>query len=135
MMLALRLNQRPIAMKCNFLTADGGYAFKIAFDENYRRFSPGVLLELENIRKLHSNSSIRWMDSCATPDHFMINRLWLDRKPMCTLLVSTRHIIGDFIVDIVPMLKRFKTWYSPRLAGWKNYLRDIQLLLCIVFMH
>src|SRR5262245_57432084 len=59
MMLALRFNGRPIAYKVNFLSGDGSFAFKIAFDEEYARYSPGVLLELENIRLLHERTQIR----------------------------------------------------------------------------
>ncbi len=47
MTLALRLDGRAIAMKCNLLAGDGAVAFKIAYDEDYARFSPGVLLEIE----------------------------------------------------------------------------------------
>ncbi|MEO8428393.1 MAG: GNAT family N-acetyltransferase, partial [Verrucomicrobiota bacterium] len=50
MMLALRLNGKPIAMKCNFISGGGSFAFKIAFDGTYSRYSPGMLLEMENIR-------------------------------------------------------------------------------------
>jgi len=110
MMLALRLDGRPLAMKCNLLSFDGGYAFKIAFDENFRHFSPGVLLELEHIRRVHRNVCIRWMDSCAKPDNFMINHLWSGRKPMRTVVVSTSRVLGDSIIKLLPILKRFRTW-------------------------
>src|SRR5262245_64353616 len=42
MMLALRFNGRPIAYKVNFLSGDGSFAFKIAFDEEYARYSPEI---------------------------------------------------------------------------------------------
>src|SRR5262249_30600983 len=41
MMLALRFNGRPIAYKVNLLSGVGSFAFKIAFDEEYARYSPG----------------------------------------------------------------------------------------------
>src|SRR5262249_18689606 len=85
MMHALHLYGLPIAYKVNFLSGDGSFAFKIAFDEEYARYSPGVLLELENIRLLHERTQIRWMDSCANPDRFMINQLWTDRRAIQTL--------------------------------------------------
>ena len=44
---------RAIAMKCNLRAGDGAVAFKIAYDEAYARFSPGVLLEIEQIERLH----------------------------------------------------------------------------------
>jgi CelD/BcsL family acetyltransferase involved in cellulose biosynthesis len=50
--LALRLDGRAIAMLANFITAPGAYSYKTAFDEAYARFSPGMLLQLENLALL-----------------------------------------------------------------------------------
>ena len=105
MMLALRFNGRPIAHKCNFLSGPGSFAFKIAFDEEYARYSPGVLLELENIRRLHAQSKVKWMDSCADPDRFMINQIWTDRRTIQTLVVSAGKPLGDLVVASIPLLK------------------------------
>jgi hypothetical protein len=105
MMLALRLDGRPIAMKCNILSAPGSFAFKIAFDEDFYYYSPGVLLELENIRVLHSDSRIEWMDSCATPEHPMINRLWLDRRPIRSVLTPTGNRAGDLVISALPFMR------------------------------
>lgn len=105
MMLGLRLDDRPIALKCNFLAESGGYAFKIAYDESHSRFSPGFLLEIENIERLHAEPEIEWMDSCAVPVHFMINRLWLDRRTIQTLLVATGKSPGELIVSLMPLIR------------------------------
>ncbi len=111
MMLALHFNGRPIAYKCNFLSGPGSFAFRIAFDEAYARFSPGVLLELENIRQLHERPELRWMDSCADPDHFMKNWLWLDRRTIPTQVVGTGRSSGDLMVAAIPMLR----WLNRKL--------------------
>jgi hypothetical protein len=105
MMIALRYNGRPIAYKLNFLSGVGSFAFKIAFDEEYARYSPGVLLELENIRLLHERPQIRWMDSCADPERFMINHLWTDRRVIQTIVVSTGKPQGDLALAALPLLK------------------------------
>src|SRR5262245_13869211 len=102
MILELRFNGRPIAYKLNFLSGAGSFAFKIAFDEEYARYSPGVLLELENIRLLHERPQIKWMDSCADPDRFMINHLWTDRRVIQTVVVSTGKPQGDLALAAIP---------------------------------
>lgn len=112
MMLALRLNGKPIAMKCNFLTGRRAFAFKIAFDETYSRYSPGVLLELENMRRVNASPTIEWMDSCAVSDHFMINRLWTKRRTIESLVVSTGKGPADFVVAALPLLRWFKRQLS-----------------------
>jgi len=101
----MRLDGRPIAHKCNFLSGPGSFAFKIAFDEKYARHSPGVLLELENIRRLHTQSKIRWMDSCADPSHPMLNRLWPDRRTIQDVVVGAGRPLGDWVVATAPLLR------------------------------
>jgi GNAT acetyltransferase-like protein len=105
MLLGLFLDDRPLALKCNFLTGDGGFAFKIAFDETYRAFSPGFLLEVENVRRLHRRAGLRWMDSCADAEHAMINRLWPARRTMATVLFATGRAPGDLLVSLMPLLR------------------------------
>jgi len=113
MMLALKHNGEVIAQKCNFLAGDGAFAFKIAYDEEYARYSPGLLLELENIRRLHEAPAIQWMDSCAAPHHPMINRLWHDRRTIQTVLVPTGKRLGELVVSLLPLLR----WFNRKLRG------------------
>jgi len=80
-MLRLDLDGRAIAMLVNFLAPPGSFSFKIAFDEDYARFSPGVLIQLENLAIL-GRRDIAWMDSCAVENHPMINSLWAERRPI-----------------------------------------------------
>ena len=114
MVLGLFLDDRPLALKCNFLSGDGGFAFKIAFDEAYRAFSPGFLLEIENVRRLHRRPDIRWMDSCADAEHAMINRLWPARRTMATVLFATGPAPGDLLVSLMPLLR----WGHRKLSRW-----------------
>lgn len=112
-MLELVLDDVPIAAKCNFHGDGGAYAFKIAHDEAYARFSPGVLLELHNMRQAPKISPpVRWMDSCAKTEHFMINRLWTKRRVMGTYAISAGGPLSRAIVR-----------HTPRLARLRNALR------------
>lgn len=87
--LALRLDGRAIAMLVNFITPPGAFSFKTAFDEEYARFSPGMLLQLENLALL-KRPEVAWADSCAAEGHPMIERLWRDKRRM----VSRNIAIG-----------------------------------------
>ncbi len=89
--LSLTLDGRPIAMLASFLSAPGAFSFKTAFDEDFARFSPGVLLQLENLAML-DRKTIDWTDSCAATDHPMIDSLWEQRRPIGRLSVA----IGGF---------------------------------------
>lgn len=88
-MIRLAVDGRPIAMLVNFLTPPGSFSFKIAFDEDFARYSPGVLIQLENL-KLLETPSIDWMDSCAVENHAMINSLWSERRELVRVSVPLK---------------------------------------------
>lgn len=84
--LRLDLNGHPVAMLVNFLSAPGSFSFKTTFDEAYARFSPGVLIQLENLAIL-DRPGIAWMDSCAVENHPMIDSLWRERRHVVRVTV------------------------------------------------
>jgi CelD/BcsL family acetyltransferase involved in cellulose biosynthesis len=77
--LRLDLDGHPIAMLVTFMAPPGAFTFKIAFDEDYARFSPGVLIQLEYL-KILDRDDIGWTDSCAVENHPIINSLWRERR-------------------------------------------------------
>ena len=84
--LRLDLGDRPIAMLVNLLAPPGAFSFKTTFDECFARFSPGVLIQLENLAIL-SRADIAWVDSCAMDDHPMIDGLWTGRREVVRVTV------------------------------------------------
>jgi CelD/BcsL family acetyltransferase involved in cellulose biosynthesis len=106
-LLGLFVDDRPIALKCNLVAAPGSFAWKIAFDEAFARCSPGVLLELEHVATFHDEPGLAWMDSCATEDHQMIDRLWSERRAIAVTLLSTgRTTTGRLLVAALDPLRR-----------------------------
>lgn len=81
--LALRLDGQAIAMLANFVTPPGIFSFKTTFDERYARYSPGLLLQIENLDLL-TRPDIAWADSCATEGHSMIERIWREKRRLIT---------------------------------------------------
>jgi Acetyltransferase (GNAT) domain len=115
-LLALRLEGVAIAMKCNFVGRDGAWSFKIGFEEKYAKYSPGVLLELENIRVAFdersgsdsANLSFPWMDSCAKPGHPMIDHLWRSSRSITTHVVAAGGWRGKRMVSWLPAMLKLK---------------------------
>lgn len=109
-MLELGVDGVAVAMKCDFIGADGLFMFKIAYDEKHARHSPGVLLELFGLQQLEtSGSPIAWMDSCARSDHFMANRLWTGRRMLADCSISGRGVLSRWIIrrgDLLRSLRR-----------------------------
>jgi hypothetical protein len=112
-MLGLFLDGRPIALKCNYLSGAGGYTFKIAYDEIFARYSPGVQLELDNIEEMHRRSDLQWLDSSTTPGHFMLHRLWQERRTIQSLLVATSRWVGNIVVGLLPFLRSLRRIVKP----------------------
>jgi CelD/BcsL family acetyltransferase involved in cellulose biosynthesis len=122
--LGLFLNDRPIAMKINFLCAPGSFAFKIAYDESLSKYSPGVQLELESLRRLHDAPAIQWMDSCAAPGHPMINRLWRQRSIIQQVLISTGTVRGNLGVGLRPLVRAGRRLFGGKSAASKAALSN-----------
>jgi CelD/BcsL family acetyltransferase involved in cellulose biosynthesis len=102
--LRLDLDGRPIAMLVNFLSPPGSFSFKIAFDEEHARFSPGVLIQIENYRIL-SRGNIGWMDSCAVEDHPMINSLWAERRRLVRVTVPLKGLRRRMIFSLCRLVE------------------------------
>lgn len=85
--LNLTLDGQPLAMLASFLTPPGAFSYKTAFDERFSRFSPGVLLQRENLAML-DHPAVRWTDSCAAADHPMIDHIWRERRAIGRISIA-----------------------------------------------
>lgn len=103
--ITLRLDGRPIAQKCELLSLPGVFSFKIAYDEEFARFSPGLLLDVHLIYRWHACPEIRWVDACTRPDNYKFNNLWHDRRMIQTILLATGQKPGGFVVSAAPLLR------------------------------
>ncbi len=85
--LSITLDAAPIAMLANFITPPGVYSFKTTFEERLARFSPGVLLQRENLDML-ARADLAWADSCAAADHPMIERIWREKRTIVRVSIA-----------------------------------------------
>ncbi|MFO0991349.1 MAG: GNAT family N-acetyltransferase [Hyphomicrobiales bacterium] len=89
---SIKLDGRPIASL--FAQVVGGRAWlgKIAFDEDFAKYSPGVLQILDATESLLAEGGIDLADSCAVPGHPMIDNIWRDRIAMADVLIGTPNM-------------------------------------------
>jgi CelD/BcsL family acetyltransferase involved in cellulose biosynthesis len=114
-LLRLTVGGRIVAMKLNLRSAEAAYALKIGYDEAYARFSPGVLLELFNIKEFETApASIRSMDSCAVTNHPMIDRLWSGRREIATVTLARRGLLLRALVWGLPRLRALRAAWARR---------------------
>ncbi|MGA2597904.1 MAG: GNAT family N-acetyltransferase [Bryobacteraceae bacterium] len=111
-LLSLELNGNPIAMKHVLSADDGSFDFKIAYDEDYSKYSPGLLLELDHLRMFHSESRSNWIDSGASARHPLFDLVSNERRLIRRTLISNGSRRGDFYVSALPLMR----WLKHKLA-------------------
>lgn len=95
---------KPIAIACDLVQGQRAAHFKTTFDESLHTYSPGLMLELDNIAEWH-NRQIRFVDSCADPQHSMINRVWPDRTHYQSLVVALGGFLPGLAVATMPLFQ------------------------------
>lgn len=96
---SIELGGRPIAMVVSFAAGAGVWTWKIAYDEEWSRFSPGAQLMLDVVGRVFSDETITMIDSCAAADHPLIDHIWSGRMSMGTIVIgpaegSAVHTVG-----------------------------------------
>src|SRR5205807_382008 len=87
----------PLAAAITLRAGDCAWFWKIAYDEDAARASPGVQLSLDLTHNLLADASIGQTDSCATADHPMIDHLWRERLALTDLLIApSRASLAQF---------------------------------------
>jgi O-antigen/teichoic acid export membrane protein/CelD/BcsL family acetyltransferase involved in cellulose biosynthesis len=85
----LALDGRIIAAGLVVIAGRRAFYIKTAYDEALARFSPGLLLTLDLTTYLLDDPEIDDADSIAVADHPMIDRIWTERFPVASVLVTT----------------------------------------------
>ena len=83
----LLLDARPIAAIIVLRSGATAWCWKIAYDERFARFSPGVQLLLDVTQELLDDQSVARADSCADENHPMIDHVWRERLVLADRLI------------------------------------------------
>jgi len=83
----LTLDGAPIAVSLITLAGRTGFAVKASYDETYRSYSAGLLLEIEVIRSFLSENWASRLDSATAGTH-VIDSLWPGRIEVADLIFS-----------------------------------------------
>ena len=89
-MMTLSTGERIVAAGVVLRHLDRAYFFKIAYDENLAKTSPGVQLTLDLTRALCADPAVGSVDSIAVSNHPMIDHIWRDRLAVGDLLLPAR---------------------------------------------
>ena len=87
----LALDNRAIAVGIGFLEGDRAWFWKIAYDEAYARYSPGVQVAIALTDDFLAVPGVRSIDLVAGPGHPMIDHLFRERLA-----------VADWRIDLTP---------------------------------
>ncbi|MDM9627181.1 GNAT family N-acetyltransferase [Rhizobium sp. S152] len=81
-------NGKAIASTVVLMMGGEAYTWKTAYDEAYARYSPGKLLMGELTEWHLDDANIVRSDSCAAPNHPIMDRFWREREDMGTVVIG-----------------------------------------------
>ncbi len=86
----LTLDAKAVAAGVELRAGRRAFFWKIAYDEAHASFSPGVLLARSLAAELARARDVDLADSCAEPDHPMLDHVWPDRLQLVDLALPRR---------------------------------------------
>ncbi|HEY0710583.1 MAG TPA: GNAT family N-acetyltransferase [Polyangia bacterium] len=110
---AVRLDGKALVMQILLRSGSGAFAFKIGYDEDFARFSPGVLLELDLVERVANHHFLAWIDSAAARNHPMINRLWTERRSIERWLIGL-DTTTSLLLATLPAVSWWRQWRKHR---------------------
>lgn len=113
------LNDAVIASSVNFKIGRTVYAFKVAWDSDYRSYSPGMLNEYELLKFIDRGEvEVDYIDSGAAQDSF-IEKLWPDRQTL-----AKGYIVFGFkriaAVTVITFLRDILRSIRKTIRAWRR---------------
>ncbi|MBS7698225.1 MULTISPECIES: GNAT family N-acetyltransferase [unclassified Chelatococcus] len=92
---SLLLDDKPIAVSLNLVAGDTMFTPKTTYDEAYRRYSPGLVLEFRAMQAFYEesadaadSSAVAIMDAATTVDGHLVQGLWNATRKMGSVLIG-----------------------------------------------
>lgn len=90
----LTLNGSPIAVSYVLFAGNTGFTVKCTYDEEFKSYSPGLLLEESVLRSFLDEGWAGRLDAATAGEH-VIDCLWADRIPVADLAFSLAKTLPD----------------------------------------
>lgn len=119
---SLKLDGKPLAMMFGVREAGTCWIVKIARDEDFDKFSTGVLLILDVTKWLFEQDALMFADSCAEPGHPMIDHIWKDRLDVRDVMIG-RPMQSKAVFAVLAFLEGFRRSARKRLKALLKRLR------------
>lgn len=104
----LLVDDQPIAVSINLQSGTTRFTPKCAIDEEYRNFSPGVLLEYLVIEAFYSAQDCELMDSAITTDSHIVAGFWNETAPHGDVILAKSNWQAGATAAVLNGLERAK---------------------------
>jgi CelD/BcsL family acetyltransferase involved in cellulose biosynthesis len=118
----LLVDNRAAAAVIMIRSGNVSWCWKIAYDEAFARYSPGVLLALTATEALLAEPALAYADSCATTGHPMIDHIWRERRVLADQLIGTRDD-AELSYAIVSRLEALRRTALNAARSLRDHLR------------
>lgn len=121
----LKLDGRAVASAVVLVAQGQAVLWKMAYDEAHATHSPGFQLLAELSLALLDDTDVAFVDSCAVPDHSLVNRLWRERIEIGTLVLGLDPGGERMVRRATAALGRQR---ALRQAGWRarSFLKGLR---------
>lgn len=115
-----------VAFHVNLISQTRAFNFKIAYDDEYRQFSPGTLLELDWLDAFDKQSVLTSADSCLAWNAEPTHRTLPDDLGITTMLIPLSPVRGRAAARLAPAVRttgqRLREWSRsmPERVPWKK---------------
>ena len=123
---SVRLDGKVISSMIVFKSRNQFYLWKIAFAEEYARYSVGKQLAVFVSQDLLGEKNFEGADSLATSDNNLMNQIWYDRMKLCNLTIGLGEseiqakTNAEKIVEAVGRKDRAKTWVKSMIRRFRK---------------
>jgi len=105
----LRLDGRTIASTSNLISGRVGFGFKMGWDIQYAKYSPGILNVTQIVEQgMDAFCDLEFMDSSAAPESY-INRIWSGRRDIVEGMFSLTPM-GHAVLSSAEAAMQIKTF-------------------------
>jgi hypothetical protein len=107
LMVGIDIDGRPAARFSAFTSGSGAIAFKSAYDERLRRYSPGMMARLDMIRAFHERAELQWMDSYTHARNAAVEGVWKHRRTVQRVAIAADWR-GEAALAALPLMRLAK---------------------------
>ena len=109
MFLSMEAGPRVVAQNTALVAGEGLFGFRRAYDEEFRSWSPGSLLDLDVLDWFHRAARLAWLDTCSPTEDREASRAFGDRRLLCTVAVplSPPGNAAAAVVSVLGQARRY----------------------------